>query len=154
VISKQAIVLLRAALFTSCPSTATEIPTITPEGTLSRAVETMHTYKLINDAWTEDDLTESWNIWTHNAQCYPREQCGLFRFQDGRWSSKVLYKLYECGSNRVVAEELRYPRKGDVPTAGEAQDWKYQLGEFDGVILISDVHIVSDPWDDWVLALN
>jgi len=153
VIKKQVFVLMVVVLFTSCTSTTTEIPIMTPEGALSRSVETMDTYyKLINDAQTEDDLTIPWNMLTLEAQCNPRDPCSLFGFQNRQWPTKVLYKLYDCGSNRVVAEEMQYPRDADISAAGDPQYWKYQLVELEGVMMISNVRKSQVPGEDCVLV--
>jgi len=149
--------LLQLMLLSSCASisTSAEVPTMTPVDTGLTAVETVNTfYTLINDAQTEDDLTVPWNMLTLAAQCNPREQCNLFKFQEKRWPNKVLYKLYDCGSNRVVAEEMQYPRDVDMSAAGDAQYWKYQLTEVEGVLLISDIRKTPTPDDNCMLVVN
>jgi len=151
-IRKLSFTLLLVALFTSCAPNPTEVPTLTPVGSVSAALETMDKYfMLINTAETKDDLTEPWNMWTLEAQCNPREQCSLFRFQDMRWPNKVLYKLYDCGSDRVIAEEMPYPRDADESAVGDTEYWRYQLGEFDEVMMISDVRKSQPPGEDCVL---
>ena len=125
---------------------------MTPSGSGLSVIRTMETYySLINDAQTKDDLTEPWNMWTLDAQCNPREQCSLFRFEDIRWPIRVIYKLYDCGSNRVIAEEMPYPRDADESAIGNTEYWKYQLGEFDEVMMISDVRKSQPPGEDCVL---
>jgi len=147
-------VFLLFTFLTSCTSNFTEEPTVTLEGYLSNAIEAMDAYYTkINSAQTEDDLTEPWNMWTLDAQCNPREQCSLFRFQDMRWPNKVLYKLYDCGSNRVIAEEMKYPRDADESEAGVPEYWKYQLVEFDGAMVISGVRKTQALGDDCALAV-
>lgn len=150
-----AFIFLLAMLSTSCTPSAAKAPTIIPEGSVSNAVEAIDTfYTLINDAQTENDLVEPWHMLTLEEQCNPRDQCQFFMFKDRRWPNKVFYKLYDCGSNSVVAEEMQYPRDADISAAGDAQYWKYQLIEAEGGMLISDIRKAQGPEDDCVLAVS
>ena len=148
-------ILLLVILSASCTPFAAKVPTMTPVGSVSNAVETIDTfYILINDAQTENDLIQPWHMMTLEEQCNPRDQCSSYRFQDRWWPNKVLYKLYDCGFNSVVAEEMQYPRDADVSAAGNAQYWKYQLVESEEAMLISDIHKAQVPGNNCVLVTN
>ena len=141
--------------FTSCTSAATEAPTATPVGSVANAVETINTfYTLINDAQTENDLIQPWQMLTPETQCNPRDQCQLFMFTDRHWPNKVLYKLYDCGQNSVVAEEMQYPRDADASATGDAQYWKYQVIETEDGMKISGIRKAQVPGNDCVLVTN
>jgi hypothetical protein len=148
-------ILLFVVLSASCTPFSTNVPTVTPTSSGSNAVETIDTfYTLINNAQTENDLVQPWHMMTLEEQCNPRDQCMSYRFQDRWWPNKVLYKLYDCGSNSVVAQEMQYPRDADVSAAGNAQYWKYQLVEAEDAMLISDIRKAQVPGNDCVLVTN
>jgi len=153
---KNLMFILSLAVFSaSCIPFVVNAPTMTPVGSLSGAVETIDTYyTLINDAQTENDLIKPWHMWTLDAQCNPREQCSLYRFQDRRWPNKVLYKLYDCGFNSVVAEERQYSRDADASAAEDVIYWKYQLVQVERAMLISDVRTAQGPGDDCALIVK
>ena len=152
-------ILVRTVLFvffiTACTPAPEPVSIPTPVDFMAPSVEMIDTfYKIINNAQAKDDLFASWDMLTNEAQCNAREKCEYVNFQATWQDSKVAYKLYDCGSDRVVAEEMRYPRDGDVSMAGEAQYWKYQLVEFDGVLMISDVRKSQVPGEDCALVVN
>ena len=148
-------ILLLVVLSASCTPFSAKMPTVTPVGYVPNAVETLDTfYTLINDAQTENDLIQPWHMLTLEEQCNPRDQCSSYRFQDRWWPNKVLYKLYDCGLNNVVAEEMQYPRDVDASAAGNAQYWKYQLIETEETILISDIRKAQIPGDDCALMID
>jgi hypothetical protein len=92
---------------------------------------------------------------TSEEQCNPRDKCELENFQTIWWQWKVSYKLYGCSSNRVVAEEIRYPR-GDNSSSVTAtsQYWEYQLVEIEEKIMISDRYFTQAPGGDCVLMIE
>jgi len=147
---------LLVALFTSCVNVAPPAPTSTPVGLLSPAIVAMDKfYTSINDAQTEDDLDIAWNMFTLVGQCSnPRDMCSLYGFQERYWSTKTSYKLYDCGSNSVLAFELHHPRNPDSPTTSTSQYWKYRLVEIDGNMMINDVRAGQGPGSDCVLVLD
>jgi hypothetical protein len=142
--------LLFLVLFTSCA------PASAPTLTVVDAVATVDKfYKLINDAQTKDDLVEPWVMLTSEEQCNPRDKCELANFQTIWWQWKVSYKLYGCSSNRVVAEEIRYPREDNSSSVtATSQYWEYQLVEFEEKIMISDRYFTQAPGGDCVLMIE
>ena len=132
--------ILLIVLVSSCVPTSTPTPAPAPADAISPAVATIDTfYQYINDAQSPNDLGKPWDMYTLEAMCNPRDYCDLTIFTDRWWSSKLNYRLYDCGNNRVIAEEMRYPRDNDSTVApAKPQYWKYQLIEVEGRWMIDD----------------
>jgi len=155
-IRKLSFTLLLAAIFTSCAPNATEVPTATPIGAVSAAVETVDRYlTLINDAQTDFDFNEPWNMLTPEGQCIdPRDWCTMFNFGERMMKWRSVYSLFDCGSNLVLAEEFRYPREAEPPDISTPQYWKYQVVENDDVWLINDIYKGQGIEDECYLAVD
>lgn len=117
--------LLFVFFLSACAPASEPVPTPTPVGFKAPYVELVDTfYKIINNTQTKDDLFESWDMLTNEAQCNPREKCEYANFQIKWQDSKAAYKLYDCGSNRVIVEETRYPRRDSSPlTSAVSRFW-------------------------------
>jgi len=148
--------ILLSVFLPSCAPGATEVPTVTPVGAVSTAVETVDAYlTLINDAQTDYDFNEPWSMLTPAGQCSdPRDFCTMFNFGDRMIKWKTVYKLFDCGSNLVLAEEFLYPREAEPSSASTPQYWKYQVVENDDGWLISDIYRGKGLEDDCFLAID
>jgi len=155
-IRKLSFTLLLAAIFTSCAPNATEVSTATPIGAVSVAVEIVDRYlTLINDAQTDFDFNEPWNMLTPEGQCIdPRDFCTMFNFGERMMKSKAVYNLFDCASNLVLAEEFLYPREADPSSEPTLQYWKYQVVENDDTWLINDIYRGKGLEDDCFLVID
>jgi len=155
-IRKLSFILLLAAILTSCAPNATEVPTMTPVGTVSAAVETVDRYlTLINDAQTDYDFNEPWSMLTPAGQCSdPRDFCTMFNFGDRMIKWTTVYRLFDCGSDLVLAEEFLYLREAEPSSDSTLQYWKYQVVENDDVLLINDIYREKGLKDECFLAID
>lgn len=146
---------LLLALATSCAPASMPAPAST--ASISPAVAMIDNfYTVINTAQTRDDLVVLWNTLTFEAQCIPVfKGCTLDGFQDRLWQAKLLYRLYDCGPDFVVAEELRYPRGEAAPiTPAGSKFWAYSLVETDEGLLISDISFTPAPGEGCTLVID
>jgi len=155
-IKKLFFTLLFVALFTSCAPKPTEVPTVTPVGSVSVAVETVDRFlTLINDVQTDYDFNEPWSMLTPAGQCSdPRDFCTMFNFGDRLIKWKTVYRLFDCGSDLVLAEEFRYPRETEPFAVPTPQYWKYQVVDNDDVWLINDIYRGQGLEDKCFLAID
>lgn len=146
------LVLVTAA----CAPASTPVPTLAPAGPISPAVITVDMYyTFINAAQDATELVIPWNMLTLEEQCNPRDKCELLNFQNKWWQSNVLYRLYDCGTDIVTAEEMRYPRGSKPPSEFSGkQFWIYELVDFDGIMLIGDSYLAKEPGEGCVLTLE
>lgn len=156
-IKKLFIPILLVILFTSCAPSVTEVPTVTPVGSISAAVKTVDRYlTLINDVQTDFDFNEPWSMLTPEGQCSdPRDFCTMFNFGDRMIKWKAVYRLFDCGPGLVLAEEFLYPREADPSSVvSTPQYWKYQVVEtYDGW-LISNIYKGQGLEGDCNLAIG
>jgi hypothetical protein len=150
--------LLFCTLLTSCVPASTPIipifPTIMPVASTASAVAIVDEfYTLINDAQSKNDFGKPWDLLSNESQCSPVNKCDLSYFQDRWWQSKVVYTLYDCGPNRVAAQELKYPREADPASAnGSPKYWLYLLSDFEGRLMISEIDLIQAPGAECVLV--
>jgi hypothetical protein len=149
--------LLFVFLFTGCsPTTATA--TVAPLGADTSAVQLVDDYyHKINEAQTETELLDAYNLFTTMAMCQPQiaANCDTSLFQKRWWKSKVAYKLYDCGPATVVAEETRYPRSDSAPSASAVSKfWQFDLMQSEDGFLIDDLSVVQSPGDGCTLVLE
>jgi hypothetical protein len=150
------VTVLFIALLSACAPAATLAPTAMPVESLSPAVVTMDMfYTFINAAQTVEDFILPWNMLTLDEQCNPRDKCDIQYFYE-RWSkSMAYYRLYDCGSNTVTAEEMLYPRDTHPSALPEnSKYWTYELVDYDGVLMIGDTYLMQKPGDGCVLAIE
>jgi hypothetical protein len=149
-------VLLLVMLSTSCSPASTEVPTMTLTGSVPNAVKTVDKFlTLINDVQNAYDFNEPWSMLTPEEQCgNPRDMCTMFNFGDRLMKWKEVYRLFDCGSNLVLAEEFRYPREAESSSVSTPQYWKYQVVENDDVWLISDIYRGQSLEGDCFLAID
>jgi len=138
----------------ACRATSTPIPdqTLEPSGTADVTV-VEEFYRSINEAQSQGDLGRPWDMMTNQAQCNPRDKCELGYFEQIWWKSKAAYKIYDCDANRVIVQEVRYPRdaaSASTPTA--PRFWSYQLSEVDGVLMIAGISALQALGDECVLV--
>ena len=140
----------------ACAPAPEPASTPTSVGFTAPSVELVDTfYKIINNAQTKDDLFESWDMLTNEAQCNPREKCEYANFQKKWQDSKTANKLYDCGSNSVIVEETRYPRSDNSPLSSVASRfWRYQMVETENGLMIKNISGTQAPGDDCVLILE
>lgn len=160
--------LLLVAILTSCVPTSAPIylPTFIPTLASTAAssveiklpvVQTVESYyKQINDAQSPNDLIKLWDMPSSEEQCNPRYGgCDLSNFQTWWWKWKVIYKIYECGTNTVMAEESRYPREADPATATLKVSFiRFQLLQGDEKIFITKGQAVPQLDAGCVLAID
>jgi hypothetical protein len=151
-------VLLFFAFLVACVPAAAPAPTSTADDTLSAAVATTEKfYTLINAAQNQDELGRPWGLLSLTEQCNPRDGgCDLSYFQAAWWPSQVLYRVFTCGSDQVVAEQRLYPRGSDPASAGS--DSKYIRFEFskneDGALVINKRSTVDAPGAECKLVVD
>ena len=152
--------LLMLAFLVSCTPAATPTPPpptlVSVDASVSPAAVTVDMfYTFINAAQTADELGMPWNMLTHDAQCNAIEKCELANFQSKWWQSKALYRLYVCDSHTVIAQELKYPREANPPSAmTDAKYWIYDLMQSNGLMLISKIYTTKAPGSECVLAIE
>ena len=146
------------ALVTSCAPTPAPVylPTLAPTDAASSAVAMIDSfYTVINTAQTKDDLSKLWNMLTLDEQCNALYQCNMDRFQDKLWQAKGPYRLYDCGSNIIVAEETRYPQSDSSSATPDApRFWHYELMQTEDGFLISDVSVAQAPGEGCVPVVD
>lgn len=152
-------ILLLAAFLASCAPAATPTPApvrAADDSAISSAVLTVDMYyTFINVASSADELSTPWSMMTNNAQCNPTDKCDLSYFQTKWWEAKALYRIYSCGANTVVVEEMRYPRKNAAPSEmNSSRYWSYDLVENNGLLMIDKIDTVKAPGNECVLALD
>ena len=138
----------------ACKSTSTPVPdqTLEPSETADVAV-VEEFYRSINEAQSLGDLGQPWDMMTTEGQCNPRDKCELGYFEQIWWKSKAAYKIFDCDVNRVVVQEVRYPRdaaSASTPTA--PRFWSFRLLEVDGTLMISGISSIQVPGDECVLV--
>lgn len=144
--------------FAACAPATDPVPTSTPVGYVAPAVEVVDKfYKAINEAQTEADLLVPFNMLTTIAMCNYRivPYCDATMFQTKWWKLKVTYKLYDCGNNDVISEEMLYPRSDSSPSTPAAPKfWRYELVQNEEGGLINDITATQTPGEGCVLALD
>ncbi len=158
---------LLTALLISCAPTPAPIylPTFIPTSASTAAssaevklpvVQIVETYyKQINAAQSPNDLGKPWDLLSTKEQCNPRDGCDLSYFQTRWWEWKVIYKIYECGSNTVIVEESRYPREADPATATLKSSFvRFQLIQGEEKIFINKRQTVIEMDEGCVLAID
>ena len=152
--NKLLLFLLMLVFVTSC-SPAPEPAPISNDASLSAVATIDRFYTLINMAQAENDFGKPWDMLSFEDQCNARYQCNLDKFQARWWPSKVFYRLYDCGSNTVMAAEMRYPRDTDPSTLpAVSQYWTYELIDSDGTMLIGKTRLSQAPGDGCILAIE
>ena len=148
--------VLLVMLVSGCAPAATPAPTSTPVGAISPAVRALDEYyREINEARSQNDFNKPWDMLTNQEQCNFRYKCELSYFQDFWGKSKVRYRLYDCGSDRVLAEEMYYPREGDSNSAVTGTKfWKFQLVELEGRWMIDDTSAKQGPLAECSLVID
>ena len=92
-------------------ATPTETTTPTQEMVIPESIVVMNNYyKSINSASTKDELEISWGYLTTELQCNSNDKCSFTEYRDWWWDWRVIYNLYDCGSNRVEVELTYTPR--------------------------------------------
>jgi len=142
-------IILCNVIFAACASPVTPTP-VEPN---LRSVETVEAfYMLVNNAQTEDDIKEAWNMLADNEQCNARYKCQYPIFQKLWWQWKTDYKLYDCGDNQVYAEVVRYPGDGNPSTdSAKTQSWMIKLVEMENNMMIDTTTLTQSNGDGCVL---
>ena len=138
------------------PAAVGTTPVQQTDGDLSLSVQKLDVfYTGINEAQSKDEFYAPWDMLTSRTQCFPRYACDISYFQDWWWQWKVAYKLYDCGSNRVIAEELRYPRTGSAAAEEiKPQFWRYEMVVSDERWMINEIKFSQPPGSECPLALD
>lgn len=146
--------MLLIVLVSACGPTPTSVPT--PVGAVSSAAQALDEYyQEINAAQSQNDFGKPWDMLTNEEQCNFRYKCDLSYFQNFWGKSKVKYRLYDCGSDRVLAEEMYYPREGDSNSAVTGTKfWKFQLVELEGRWMIDDTSAKQGPLAECSLVID
>jgi hypothetical protein len=147
--------LVLLVLLVSCSPASNEA--VTPDASVaSPAVVTVDMfYTFINVAQAPEELGMSWGMMTNEAQCSAINKCELSNFQTRWWASKAVYKVYSCGSNSVLVEEMLYPRADAAPTEiSDPNYWTYSLSDSGGIMMISKISKSKAPGDECILALD
>jgi hypothetical protein len=141
-------IMLNACAPASTPIAATDVSSNTA------AIATVDQfYTWVNDARSTDDFYKPWDLLSSEVQCHPANRCDLSAFEERWWQSKVVYTLYDCGPNRVAAQELKYPREADPASAITAPKyWMYLLSEFEGRLIISEMDLIPSLEEGCVLV--
>ena len=67
----------------------------------------------------------------------------------------MVYKLYDCGDNVVIAEEMRYPRSDASPSTPAALKFsRFKLKQTEDGLLIDDISPAQAPGDGCVLFVE
>lgn len=153
-------IVLFFAFLVACAPAATPMPTATPtSGELLSANVALvgKFYTLINTAKTQGELVKTWDLLSFTEQCNPLYRgCDLSYFEAAWWPSQVLYRVYTCGSDQVVAEERLYPRAADPASASSDSRYvRYQFSQTEeGALVIDKRRSDEAPGADCVLALD
>jgi hypothetical protein len=151
-------VFLFFVFLAACVPEAASTPTPTSQEFLSADVATVEKfYTLINAAQNQGELGKAWDLLSITEQCNPRDGgCDLSYFQAAWWPSQVLYRVYTCGSDRVVAEERLYPRASDPASASSDSRYvRYQFGQTEeGTLVINKRSTDEAPGAECELAVD
>ncbi|RJP47726.1 MAG: hypothetical protein C4583_16375 [Anaerolineaceae bacterium] len=149
--------LVILALLAACAPSATPTPTpVADESAISPAVITVDMfYTFINAAQSPEELGLPWNMLTIEEQCNPRDDCDLTNFTNTWWESMAAYRLYSCGTDIIVVEEMLYARDAAQPTTmTDSRFWTFELIDNDGLFLINKRYPVKGPGEECILAID
>jgi hypothetical protein len=117
-------------------------------------------YNWINNAGNSDDLIKSWNLETTGENGFQQREWAagkLSNFQYFWWQWKVQYKLFDCGSNVVIAEIVYYSRNTKItPTPSESTKiFKFQLVvDDDRQLKIDSSTSIEGPGVECILSIS
>lgn len=150
--------LLLIVLLSACAPASKPVPISTPASPIISPVEVVDNfYKKINEAQTETEILAAYNMFTNEAMCNPKiaANCDTTKFQNKWWQVKVTYKLYDCGDNVVIAEEIRYSRDPSAPSTPDAPKFsRFKLVQTEEGLLIDDLSLAQAVADGCILALK
>jgi len=138
---------------------STSTPILSPTPQYSDAIVVIENfYGWINESGNMADLIRSWNLETsgeNGFQCKEAAGCSFSQFQDDWWKWKVLYKLYDCGSNIVDAKLQTYSRDPILATTpGSPFYIRYQLADVAGQLKINGGVPIEGPGADCPLIIS
>ena len=150
--------LLLIVFLSACAPASTPVPTSAPVDSMASPADIVEKfYKTINDAQTKDDLLSAFTLITNEAVCSPKiaPNCDTSKFQEKWWQVKVVYKLYACGEDVVIAEESRYPRDPSAPSTPIAPRFsRFTVAQTEDGLLIAEISPTQALEDGCVLAIE